>query len=211
MSKSRPLLHDLSAAAGEKQNVTTTGWSSFCFGPEELKTIATAIMQCKNIPSGLGLKLYGHATNKDKDGNITGINFSPSTAKKILYDRQEEVRKLELAGVPPDMIEALRKQECNYVPIGTNLIQNAVFEESAVRAELPEDVREYYGKILAPITDYRLAITMFDDFSNMCIPIAMLKERLGVGKVILGKLGFQEGPGQKVYDWQFGEGGVRWV
>ena len=205
---SRAQLHDVSAVGGG--NVTTTGWASFCFGPDELKVIAKAVMQCHNVPHGKGLRLDGHATNKDKNGKITGNNLSPGTIKSIQEERQEAIDILKRQGAPLEFINYVRRTEGEMVPLETDLAANAVFEEE-VAAELPQYVRDYYNTILSPITDARLAITMFDDFSHMCTPIALLKERLGVGKVVLGKLGFRERPGQKVYDWEFGDGGVKWM
>ena len=70
--------------------------------------------------------------------------------------------------------------------------------------ELPADVRAYYMAIFntLPHTHWPVLLALLENTLYMCVPSAILKEVMGRGTVVLGKLGFSEPA------WEFGQNGV---
>jgi hypothetical protein len=221
---SSPAFRDLDQPAAGWGPTTGVGSAHL----EQLKRVTAVVIRAGRIPVGRGVRLDGHCTNI---GLANGNNFSVDSALDVENRRRDEVRPL-ISAMPRKQLDEFRRAQCRYVPLDTDLFTNAVFEPAAVR--MPANVRQYYEALLAPITDadLPLAISVFENAPMMCVCSALLKERRGDGRVVLGKLGFRDVPRGSagagagasanaggaaavgvvgVYDWEYGEGGVRWI
>ena len=112
----------------------------------------------------------------------------------------------------PAEISVMMNSVSGNVPLGTDLYAQATFEAAHGNlADIPATARAWYENMLNPIPDdlLKVAIGLLENTTHEgCVPLAILKERLGLGKAIVGKLGFKHRGA--VTDWEFGGAGITW-
>ena len=111
-------------------------------------------------------------------------------------------------GYPTSRLDKMLFESMGNVPLGTYLHAAAVFQAAqGTKGILPQRVREWYTE---PVENSELdiAIRILENSTHVgCIPLAILKERKGLGTAVVGKH-----PGTStVTDWEFGGNGIRWV
>lgn len=192
------------------QDFPTTGTGKAA--TKALTNIAPALLQAMNPPANQGLMADCHVAVQ---GATLDINFGKNAAKVLSAARQAEVQAFVSMGYPIAQLDKMLFESMGNVPLGTNLHAAAVFEAARDnKAVLPQRVREWYTNALRTIenAELDLAITILENSTHVgCVPLAILKERKGLGTAVVGKLGFKHPEKATVTDWEFGGNGIRWV
>jgi len=163
-----------------------------------------------NLP--LGMTCDGHCRlGTDK-------LFSKSAAETIHAGREFQLKSEEeqfrRVGMRFDRAQ-LEKMNC-MVPLETNLFANLVLED--VPDAIPKRVLKFYDNLFerSGIKDMprEMQMELFNilrTMSGCCVPAALLGSKLLSKPVTLCRLGFRDPRQEKVYDWEYGEHGVRWL
>lgn len=109
----------------------------------------------------------------------------------------------------------LEKMHC-MVPLKTDLFANLVLED--VSDAIPERVLTFYDNLFerSGIKDMprEMRMELFNMLRTMpgcCVPAALLGSKLLGEPLTLCRLGFRDPRQANVYDWEYGEHGVRWL
>jgi len=148
----------------------------------------------------------------------TDTLFSESAAKNIRDGRKFQLHMEQAQFKAMGMAyrrAQLEKMHC-MVPLETNLFANLVLED--VPGAIPEKVLTFYDGLFERCGINGMPREMRMELFNMlrtmpgcCVPAALLGSKLLSQPLTLCRLGFQD-PGQAdVYDWEYGEHGVRWL
>ena len=171
-----------------------------------------ALLKAMNPPPYQGLMADCHVAIQ---GDTLDKNFSKHAAETLSNNRRAEAEMFIKMGIPVSRIDDMLFERMGNVPLSTNLYEAAVFEaEKGPKGALPQNVRKWYTNALRDVTDDKLdtAIRNLEYSTHVgCVPLAILKERKGLGRAVVGKLGFVHPTKGNVTDWEFGGNGVRWV
>lgn len=152
--------------------------------------------RCKDTPKGRRLILNGHAANRKADGTLE-LNFSDKVARDLQEFRLMSGQLMAmLEGI--SLEETYRRQRMRMGPLEGHIR----FEE--VDTPFPAHVRDYYMNIIRdlPRDLWPALCELLRSTQRCCVPLALLQEAMGMGPVVLGKLGFSD------TDWEYGETGV---
>jgi len=192
------------------QDMLTTGTGKAA--TKALTNVAPALLRAMNPPVNQGLMADCHVAVQ---GATLDINFGKHAAQALSSARRAEVQAFVSMGYPTAQLDKMLFESMGNVPLGTDLHAAAVFEAAkGPKQTLPQSVRKWYTDALKTITNAELdiAITILENSTHVgCVPLAILKERKGLGTAVVGKLGFKHPGKAKVMDWEFGGNGIRWV
>ena len=179
-----------------------------------LVRISHALVRAMHPPLNQGCIAECHVGIELAGGKGIDVNFGKHAAEALMSQRFAEVHPFIQAGMSLDTISAMMMEQRGDVPLGCDLEAAATFEPaSGTHSVLPLAARTWYTDTLDAIPDAHLdlAISMLENATHVgCVPLAILKERKGVGKAIVGKLGFRHPGGREVVDWEFGGNGIFW-
>ena len=144
--------------------------------------------------------------------------FSRDAAEAILDGRKFQIsmeeQQFRRSGIPFSRSRLLKMHEM--VPLETDLYEHAVLED--VGGSIPLDVLQFYADLFlrSGVSGMNREIRM--DLFNMlrgmpgcCVPAAILGSQLLRQKITLCRLGFRDPRKKNIYDWEYGQHGVRWV
>lgn len=179
-----------------------------------LVRVSRALVGAMNPPLRHGYIADCHVAIQLAGGRGIDINFGKRAAEMLSSGRRNEVQTFLNRGLSLAQMSAIMLENRGDVPLDTDLKAAATFEAArGTDAQLPPAARRWYTRALEQVPDTHLdiAISMLENSThNGCVPLAILKERKGVGKAIVGKLGFRHPKGGPVTDWEFGGDGIAW-
>jgi hypothetical protein len=186
---------------------------------------ATTMGRAIEATTGLILLLngdvFGHQTRFDghawllKKNKTTDLLFDKPVAMALAALRLHEYTEACTMFGKIDAACWLKTRQM--VPFGTDLCDAARMEESGEQT-LPTKVvllYEYLFKrsgisALGREEKYQVFLVL-RDYVASCVPAAILGQELGLGSIVLGRLGFKDPSVDDVYDWEYGALGARWV
>jgi len=179
-----------------------------------LDRVIRALVRAMNPPPGRGYSTTGHVAIQLAGGRGIDINFGKHAAKILEKERINEARQLRRWGVSYAQIKELLFDMNGNVPFDTDMKAAATFEAAhGPDSRIPLAAREWYTHTLSQISGAHLdiAINILENSTHVgCTPLAILKERKGLGTAIVGKLGFRNPNGGPITDWEYGGNGIAW-
>lgn len=173
-----------------------------------LVPVSEALLNAMNPPVGYGYTTTGHVAIELAKGQGIDINFTKHAAQTLSKKRFAEVLPL-LKITTLEGVNKAKLKRFGDVPLDTDLHAAATFVKAdGTDAKIPAAARRWYTRALAPISNAHLdiAIDILENSTYIdCIPLALLKERKGIGRAIVGMLGFRHPKGGPVTDWEGGE------
>ena len=173
-----------------------------------LVSVSEALCRAMNPPVGYGYTTTGHVAIELAGGQGTDINWGKHAAQTLSDKRFAEARPL-LSITTIERLNEAKLKRLGEVPLDTDLHAAATFVKAdGIDAEIPAAARKWYTRALAPISSAHLdiAINILENSTYRdCIPLALLKERKGIGRAIVGMLGFRHPKGGQVTDWEGGD------